>query len=239
MTSRLKKFLTGKNRSKPTGPEGRELICHNGVFYLDYIQSLAQAMDAKHYLEIGTSTGASLARINCASVAIDPAFQITMPVTGMKPACHLYQMTSDDYFANHDPKTVLGGTIDLAFLDGMHRYEYLLRDFINAEKHCLADSIILLHDCLPPTFEMTNREGRRGLSNEKYADCWTGDVWKVVAILKQWRTDLKMQLLDCAPTGIIAISALDPGSEVLGKNYGRIVEDFAPKAADFDDLQGL
>lgn len=237
MTSRLKKFLTGTSRSKPTGPEGRELICHTGVPYLDYIQSLAVAMNASRYLEIGTSTGASLARINCASVAIDPAFQITMPVTGKKPACHLYQMTSDDYFANHYPKTVLGGTIDFAFLDGMHRYEYLLRDFINAEKHCAPGSVILLHDCLPPTFEMTNREGTRGLSNQKYSQCWTGDVWKVVAILKQWRPDLKMRLLDCPPTGIVAISALDPTSDVLGKNYDRIVEDFAPKASDIDDLQ--
>ena len=86
----------------PQGRESMELISHDGVHYLDYLQGLSAAMNAQRYLEIGTSSGASLARIKCTSVAIDPAFEITMPVTGTKPACHFYQMTSDDYFELHD-----------------------------------------------------------------------------------------------------------------------------------------
>jgi hypothetical protein len=196
-------------------------------------------MDTMRYLEIGTSTGASLARVNCTSIAIDPAFRITMPVTGAKPEIHLYQMTSDDYFTCHDPEQVLGGRIDLAFLDGMHLYEFLLRDFINTEKHCAPDSVILLHDCLPPTFEMTSRDGNHQNLNRIYRNFWAGDVWKVVAILKRWRPDLEIRLLDCPPTGLVAISRLDPNSDMLGKNLDRIVADFAPKPSDFEDLRSF
>ncbi len=237
MKTRTLKSLFRRKHRNPVEPEGRELINHNGLHYLDCIEALAKAMGAERYLEIGTSTGASLARIECASIAIDPEFKIKIPVTGMKPACHLYQMTSDNYFERHDPKPVLGGTIDLAFLDGMHRYEFLLKDFMNTEKHCAKNSIILLHDCLPPTFEMTNREGAPGRFNKAYKHYWTGDVWKVVAILKAWRSDLKMFLLDCPPTGLVAISNLDPGSEILAQNYLQIVSDYSSKTKDFGDLQ--
>ena len=60
-------------------------------------------------------------------------------------------MTSDEFFAKFDPRDALGSKIDLAFLDGQHLFEYVLRDFMNTEAVCEENSFILLHDCSPST----------------------------------------------------------------------------------------
>ena len=45
-------------------------------------------------------------------------------------------MTSDDFFASHDLAQVLGGRpVDLAYIDGMHQFEFALRDFMNLERY--------------------------------------------------------------------------------------------------------
>ena len=45
---------------------------------------------------------------------------------------------------------------DIAFLDGMHRAEYLLRDFMNTERFSHERTLILLHDCLPVNARMAD-----------------------------------------------------------------------------------
>ncbi len=221
---------------KVSDPAGQELIHHEGVHYLDYIESISNAQGTRRYLEIGTCEGASLERIDCTSIAIDPNFRINRPVVGKKPQCHLYQIPSDSFFAEHDARAIIGGSIDLAFLDGMHHYEFLLRDFINTERLCHSRSLILLHDCLPPNFEMTNRDGSEGRLNRKYRHYWAGDVWKVVSILRKQRPDLTMTLLDCPPTVLVVISNLDPTSHRL---LDRLPEIIAENATSPNDLENL
>lgn len=123
-----------------------------GEHYIATLQRLHEVLRPKTYLEIGVQLGDSLKLARCASIAIDPAFHIVPSnIEGVfaKPELHFYQMGSDDFFGQHSPSQILGRTIDMAFLDGMHRCEYLLRDFINTERHCKRNSIIALHDCLP------------------------------------------------------------------------------------------
>ncbi len=231
------KGLFYRYQATVTDPAGQELIHHDGVHYLDYIERLSKALAASRYLEIGTCEGASLERIDCASIAIDPDFRINRPIIGRKPQCHLYQMPSDDFFAAHDVRAITGGSIDLAFLDGMHHYEFLLRDFINTERLCHSRSIVLLHDCLPPNFEMTNRDGTEGKLNRKYRHYWAGDVWKVVAILAKHRPDLKLTLLDCPPTGLVAVSNLNPASRSLSDRLPAIISGYATAPTDMDSLK--
>ncbi|MGL4287619.1 MAG: class I SAM-dependent methyltransferase [Phreatobacter sp.] len=213
-----------------------EMVVHGGVPYLRVLSHIAHLCKARSYLEIGTNEGFSLAGIPCASIAIDPHFVLQRDVIGNKPMCLMYQCTSDDFFRRHDPKVLLGGPIDLAFLDGMHLYEYLLRDFINTEKHCEAASLIVLHDCLPPTVEMTSRTRRAALQNPKFRTFWTGDVWKTAAILQKYRPDLKLTFLDAPPTGLLLCANLDPRSTVLSERYDEIIADFAPRG---DDVRRL
>jgi hypothetical protein len=201
------------------------LIEFTGLYYIEVIGLLAQSLGARTYFEIGTSMGDSLAAVNCASLAVDPAFQVSKNVMTSKPACHLFQMESDKFFRDYRVTDFLKDGIDLAFLDGMHRFEYLLRDFLNTEVYCRRNSIILLHDCLPTTIEMTSRI--------ETPNAWTGDVWKIIPALRKYRPDLKLVFLDCPPTGLVAITNLDPNpkSSILSDTYFSIVDEFKDQDA--------
>ena len=202
-----------------TSPQSASLINHTGLPYLEMIGSLGKALDPKTYLEIGTDKGRSLAQMKCASVAIDPDFRISGNVMEGKPVCHLFQMSSDRFFREFDLGAFLKPCVDMAFLDGMHRFEFLLRDFANTERFCRRNSIILLHDCFPTTVEMTAR-----VRGDLVA--WTGDVWKMLPALAKHRPDLRMVYLDCPPTGLVAVTNLSPASEVIATSYWAIVDEF-------------
>ena len=128
-----------------------------GEYYYEILRRFHDALDPETYLEIGARTGESLSIGRCATIAVDPNFEITQNVIGRKPSCHFYQMTSDRFFRRYSPTSVFGMPIDLAFLDGLHCAEFLLRDFYNTERHCRRNSVIVLHDCLPGELEITAR----------------------------------------------------------------------------------
>jgi len=116
----------------------------------------------------------------------------------------------------------------MAFLDGMHEYEFLLRDFINVEKHCEKDSVVLMHDCLPSDEHVARRNpADMSLADlSPHPDWWAGDVWKAAAIIRQLRPDLVMFGITTPPTGLIAITNLDPNSEVLQSQYSEAIRMF-------------
>jgi hypothetical protein len=43
--------------------------------------------------------------------------------------------------------------------------------------------------------------------------------------LRKYRPDLRVFLLDCGPTGLVACSRLDPGSDILQRRYHEIVDE--------------
>ena len=186
-----------------------------GQPYLDVMARIHARRAPSTYLEIGTQTGASLRLAKCASIAIDPAFIMRGEVIGGKPSCLLFQSTSDAFFEAHDPVALLGRPIDMAFLDGMHLAEFLLRDFINTERCCTADSVIVMHDCLPPNFEVASRNFAARPRSGPFAQWWAGDVWRVVPTLRRHRPDLKISILDAPPTGLVVVENLDPTSTLL------------------------
>lgn len=181
------------------------------------------ALHARHlfnwYLEIGCRSGASIAPVRSKTVAVDPFFRANINIIGKKPALHVIQATSDEFFASDFLKR---NDIRLAisFLDGMHLFEYLLRDFIGTEAASDPNAVIIVHDCVPWNVGMTTRDltAIRGP--------WTGDVWKLIPILQAYRPDLKLTMLDCHPTGLLCVSNLSPGNCVLSENYDAIVSDF-------------
>lgn len=169
------------------------------------------------YLELGCRTGRIFARARGKTIAIDPFFQADRNVIGTKPALHIFQQTSDDFFASGFLEA-MKITLSYSFLDGMHLFEYLLRDFIGTERASHPGGVIALHDCCPFSFEMTTRD----LDNLPRGD-WTGDVWKLIPILREYRPDLEITVLDAAPTGLVLVSGLDPNSQVLRQAYDEIV----------------
>jgi len=148
---------------------------------------------------------------------------------GTKPFCFLFQMKSDAFFASYDPKALLGGAIDMAFITGRHYFEFVLRDFLNIERHGKRNSIVLLHDCIPTDAHIGRRlENEQDLSSRsRHPEWWAGDVWKAILALKKFRPELRIHAFNVSPTGLVAITNLNPGSEVLTQGYFEIVAQFS------------
>jgi hypothetical protein len=200
---------------------------HDGHSYLDALSMLHAHLQPRTYFEIGARQGSSLKIANCATIAVDPVFQIDEDVIGSKPACLLFQMKSDDFFRAHSPAALLGAPVDFAFLDGMHLIEYLLRDFCSVERSCNPDSIIAIHDCLPVDITMTTREYNREASlRSEYPGWWTGDVWKLIPILQKYRPDLTLRGFNAPPTGLLVVSGLAPNDTSLATTLPQIVREF-------------
>ncbi len=104
----------------------------SGMRYLDFLERLHEQRKPEWYLEVGTQEGWSLVRARGNAVAVDPEFMIKANLT-YPSQMHFFQMTSDDFFAG-DFLERTGIRFDLSFLDGMHHFEFLLRDFMNAER---------------------------------------------------------------------------------------------------------
>ena len=210
-----------------------------GLEYRKFIAQFTSHRACKSYFEIGVSRGRSLAGVDAAAIGVDPAMSLAFDVLGKKPMLQLYQMSSDDFFAKHNLTALFGAPVDAAFLDGMHKFEFLLRDFINTELHCHKDSAILLHDCFPINAEMTERERNSpARADKQLRNHWTGDVWKLIPILKAYRPDLTITCTNSAPTGLAIVQGLNPGSTVLSGNFDRIVADFMPQALTEANIAG-
>jgi hypothetical protein len=202
---------------------------HAGEDYTAVLGRVHAAFQPQTYLEIGVGPGASLALAKCASIAVDPSFDITRLVLSGKRACCFYQMTSDQFFRDHNPTMILGRPIDMAFIDGAHWFECLLRDFINTEGHCKSNSIIFIHDCLPTDDYVGRRDvdDQRLKSRSPHSEWWAGDLWKALMILLKSRPDLRIVVFNAPPTGLMAVTRLNPASTVLADRYFELVDEYS------------
>lgn len=205
-------------------------IAHEGPTHRELVAFATKAKSARGYLEVGVCDGGTLSQIACPSIGVDPYFILSHNVAANKKIVHLYQMTSDDFFKQYDPRELLRCPIDVTFLDGLHQFEYLLRDYMNAEAISHKDGLIILDDCLPLNVEMTERthniEQRK---NQERAMWWTGDVWKLLPILRKYRPDLQITCIDAQPTGSVCITNLDSKSNNLRDSYTTIVREYLTK----------
>ena len=202
-------------------------LVHRGIDYLEFIEGVDRLLKPRSYLEIGTAAGSSVARVSCAAVCVDPNFKITTNIIGKKRSLHLYQTGSKEFFLDADSKKHFSPGPDLVFIDGMHTIEDVLFDFIHAEAICHPRSVILVHDCAPTNLRMAERTYRPGPTTEgPLHAAWTGDVWKIMFVLKTHRPDLHLTCLDCMPTGLLAVSGLSPASKVLHERYQSLVDEW-------------
>lgn len=198
---------------------------HRGLPYLKILDAVHRELNPRSYLEIGSRSGHSLALARGPTIAIDPVFKLPTGFAEARPFVHLFPMTSDDFFAAHDPTMILGHPIEFAFLDGLHCFEFLLRDFMNTEKAATAGAVIALHDCVPFSSAIVSRNENapRNPVYDVHPGAWAGDVWKLIPILKRYRPDLQIRAFDCPPTGLVFVSRLDPSSRELDAAYDEIV----------------
>jgi hypothetical protein len=203
-----------------------------GYTFLKRLHALARP---RNYLEIGVDVGKSLVLSRVPSIGIDPSFQVTEE---LHCDLQLVKATSDDFFARPDPIKHLrsgrnplrnlrrgrpmfahyrGGTsIDLAYIDGMHLVEFALRDFMNIERFSHWASVIVFDDVLPRSVDEAARD--------RHTIAWTGDVYKIIDVLRTYRPDLTAVALDTQSTGSLVVMGADPSNPVLRDNLDRIVE---------------
>lgn len=189
-----------------------------GDEYLRCLERLYAEIQPASIVEIGVYEGASLtlAQPPTIVIGVDPAAtMLTPPHT----ETHIFAEPSDRFFALGRAHTLLGGRpISIGFIDGLHLFEQALRDFIGLEALCGPESLIVMHDTVPLDEPTQTRERETGFH--------TGDVWKLVLCLKQYRPDLDIFTIATAPTGLTVVQGLDPSSSVLADVYDEAVARF-------------
>lgn len=193
-------------------------IRFGGDDYLDVLARILEAVRPRTYVEIGVEQGFSLRLVKPPTIAlgIDPEPKLAAPLEDNQK---VFVETSDAFFAKRDVRAELGGLpIDLAFIDDMHHFEFALRDFANVERHAARGSTILIHDCYPLDRETAERERRRSF--------WSGDVWRLIVLLKKYRPDLALHTIGTAPTGLALVRNLDPESRLLFERYEALRQEF-------------
>lgn len=149
---------------------------HEGVpeFYVDWstktadrnvlVNALIQRLATtgrSHYLEIGCAGDKLFSNVDASyKIGVDPF------------AGGTHRMTSDEFFAHNSEK------FDCVFVDGLHEYQQVRRDVINALRCVEPGGYIALHDMLPRDWI------------EAHVPCirqgpWTGDVWKIAFELQK------------------------------------------------------
>jgi hypothetical protein len=143
------------------------------------------------------------------------------------PDWSVVEATSEAFFREWDVVDLLGGPIDLAFVDGLHHFEVALADVLSIEPYAHPGTVVLVHDALPidkPTSE-----------RDRVSVVWSGDVWKAVVLLRRHRPDLTVTTLDVSPTGMAVITGF--GGSTDGSWVGPAVEDLMD--ADYADLVAM
>ena len=149
-------------------------------------------------------------------MGIDPAFEIT---NGFSAPVRIFREESDAVFQNVERAQRLQlNQTDLAFIDGMHLAEYVVRDFINVERFCAPGCVAIIDDVYPEQQEMAERD--------RTFNAWCGDVYKIIPILKQYRPDLDVRVYEAFAgpyrKGVALISGLTPDNTALSDNLGEI-----------------
>jgi predicted O-methyltransferase YrrM len=135
---------------------------------IEVLQHLVNSKNYKTYLEIGCDKNQVFDKIIVdTKEGVDPNRGGTV------------RKTSDDFFADDNR------TWDLIFIDGLHKYDQVKRDFENSLDRLNPNGTMVIHDMLP------TRESQATLTpTEKY---WLGDVWRLAFDLAE-RSDIKFNI---------------------------------------------
>lgn len=195
-------------------------VALDGENFRSIFAKIHQHFRPRTYLEIGVGRGTTISLVDPSTraIGVDPSPQIDTP---LPPNIRILKEPSDAFFARDGVQSEFAGApLEFAFIDGMHLFEYALRDFIHIERNGTPDTRVLVHDCYPLD-EVT-------ASRARTTTFWTGDVWKLTLGLRRFRPDLRVSTLAAPPSGLCVIRGLDPGSTVLEERYSDICKELLP-----------
>lgn len=173
-----------------------------------FLAALHEHLKPRGYLEVGVQTGASLRLASCPALGIDPrpVLRYELPASTV-----VAPFESDAFFALPRAQQLHLGMpqpLDLAFIDGMHLWEFALRDFRNVESWSHPDTVVVFDDVLPRNQHEASRAPLPG--------DWTGDVWRVTDIIASLSPSVRFALVDTQPTGLLLVWGLSPGRDWSG-----------------------
>jgi hypothetical protein len=197
--------------------------------YLELLDRLHVALWPRAYLEIGIEAGATLSLSRSRSVAIDPGPRASAEALLAKPWVKVLTMTSDDFFRSHTSAATLEGhPLDLAVIDGLHQFAQVVRDLENIERWAHPGTVVVIHDVLPENAWQANRIQHGG--------AWTGDVWRIVHFLSEYRTELACHLLAVPPSGALIVTGLNPQHQGMSDIAAELDRSFPTDGPDYERL---
>ncbi|MCH5372913.1 MAG: methyltransferase domain-containing protein, partial [Planctomycetes bacterium] len=147
----------------PTAGSAEEEAVGGTADYLDLLRTVHKQLQPELYLEIGVRHGRSLALASCPAVGVDPFPDVTAELDA---TAQVLETTSDDFFREH-AGDVLGEAPDLVFIDGMHLFEYALRDFMQVERLSSPTTLVVVDDIYP--------NHPRQAARDRSTRVWCGD----------------------------------------------------------------
>jgi hypothetical protein len=186
--------------------------------YYAVLRQLHERLQPQTYLEIGVRKGKSLGLSQSRrTIGIDPRLHPDAKALLSRPGVALYALTSDAFFLQHTRESVLqDALIDMAFIDGLHQFDQVLRDFINVERWCSPGGTVVIHDVIPPSESAASRV--------HFPGPWSGDVWQIVPCLQEYRPDLGYLVVQTPPSGLLIVQNLDPSNDTLTTKLNEILE---------------
>jgi len=173
------------------------------------VNLLVSANPGGDYLEIGCASNLTFDAVMAArKVGVDPVSGGT------------HRQTSDAFFAEN-----LDARFDVVFIDGLHLYDQVRRDVVNALKVVRKGGWIALHDMLPRDWI---EEHVPALSTSG----WTGDGWKVAfELMASPDIDFRLLAVDHG-VGVLRVLADDPSladrrAELAPRRFSYFHEHFA------------
>jgi hypothetical protein len=159
------------------------------------LNSLAHALNASSYLEVGVWRGDTFLGIDAPErIGVDPNFQFDTSAYA-DDHTRFVASTFDSFFAELGPEVFF----DLVFLDGLHTFEQTYRDLCSALLHSHPRTVILVDDTVPvdiysslPTHAKTLRWRKRSGSDSL---AWHGDVNKVVLAIRDFHVGLEYRTI--------------------------------------------
>ena len=183
----------------------------------DILAFIHECLDPMLYLEIGVDEGRSLVCARGRAIGIDPRPQLALKEP-LGDQTSIISLSSDAFFREHASK-LLRPPPELVFIDGMHLFEFALRDFMNVERYASPATLVTIDDIYPCHPTQATRRRR--------TDSWTGDVWKLLQILQEFRPDLTLLPLNASTTGLLLVAGLDPSNRILWDTYETIIRRYA------------
>ena len=129
----------------------------------DLIKIIIENKNINSYCEIGVDKSYTLNKVKkiakIDAIGVDPFRNTDI------------KKSSDIFFKTNKRK------FDLIFIDGLHEFDQVLRDFENSIQSTNEDGIILIDDCLPSSYneQLIPRIQRK----------WTGDTWKLLFLIHE------------------------------------------------------